>query len=247
MTEHITIDVSGAGAVAHGTSRGSDGAKLLKDQGWRWARSLGAWCLPRSYRDETVRQYVRWTTGALDTAGITYSVEGWDDRETEEEREARRIERDRELVGIHEHRAERHAAESDARYAASKAISDMIPMGQPILVGHHSERRHRRDLAKIHRDMGKSVEAQREAEHEARKAREAAARVSLAERKHEPPAIGPDDVSKGDHVRWRGQWFEVKRVNRKTVTVPHILGPLADAGYTYTLPYKELVGHTRKP
>ena len=40
--------------------------------------------------------------------------------------------------------AERH----EAAVAAEHAILDRIPMGQPIQVGHHSEGRHRRDLAR---------------------------------------------------------------------------------------------------
>lgn len=53
---------------------------------------------------------------------------------------------------------------STARYKAAKSISDYIPMGQPILVGHHSEGRHRRDLAKIDNNMRKSFEATKAAE-----------------------------------------------------------------------------------
>lgn len=37
--------------------------------------------------------------------------------------------------------------------------------GQPILVGHHSEKRHRRDLDKMHNTMHKSVEADRKSEY----------------------------------------------------------------------------------
>jgi hypothetical protein len=40
-------------------------------------------------------------------------------------------------------------AAADASYKRARALADCIPLGQPILVGHHSERRHRRDLAKI--------------------------------------------------------------------------------------------------
>jgi hypothetical protein len=35
---------------------------------------------------------------------------------------------------------------------------EMIPMGQPILVGHHSERRHRRDLERHDRNIRKAIE-----------------------------------------------------------------------------------------
>lgn len=39
--------------------------------------------------------------------------------------------------------------EADQRLATAHRISDAIPFGQPILVGHHSEGRHRRDLKRI--------------------------------------------------------------------------------------------------
>jgi len=51
-----------------------------------------------------------------------------------------------------------------AQTAASRAfdmahkIGDMIPPGQPILVGHHSEKRHRRDLGRIDSNMRKGIE-----------------------------------------------------------------------------------------
>ncbi|NLU91364.1 DUF3560 domain-containing protein [Chitinophaga sp. Ak27] len=49
--------------------------------------------------------------------------------------------------------------ESTRRYDAAREISSFIPPGQPILVGHYSEKRHRRDLAKIDNYMRKSIEA----------------------------------------------------------------------------------------
>ncbi len=61
--------------------------------------------------------------------------------------------------------------ESTNRYKAAKGIGDHIPFGQPILVGHHSEKRHRRDLERIDNNMRKSVEADRKAEHYAEKAK----------------------------------------------------------------------------
>lgn len=53
---------------------------------------------------------------------------------------------------------------SDKYYQQSHDITKNIPMGQPILVGHHSERRHRRDLDKSWNAMGKSVEFSKKAE-----------------------------------------------------------------------------------
>ena len=61
--------------------------------------------------------------------------------------------------------AEKNKALSDAAYASSRRIADMIPFGQPILVGHHSEARSRRDANRIHNYMSKSVELQKKAEY----------------------------------------------------------------------------------
>ncbi len=60
-------------------------------------------------------------------------------------------------------KAERRDAEATARLAAADAIADRIPLGQPILVGHHSERGHRADLKRIHNHMDRFVEAYGEA------------------------------------------------------------------------------------
>lgn len=53
---------------------------------------------------------------------------------------------------------------SEASFKASHAITANIPMGQPIHVGHHSEKRHRNDLEKSWNLMGKSVEMSNKAE-----------------------------------------------------------------------------------
>jgi hypothetical protein len=41
--------------------------------------------------------------------------------------------------------------EGEGHLVKARAISNGIPFGQPILVGHHSEGRHRRDVDRIHR------------------------------------------------------------------------------------------------
>ncbi|HEY5261490.1 MAG TPA: DUF3560 domain-containing protein, partial [Solirubrobacteraceae bacterium] len=74
-----------------------------------------------------------------------------------EQKKAARIERQR-------GRAEKLRSGAEAAHAQAKAIGDMIPMGQPILVGHHSQRRHERDIGKIDKAMRKGVELKREAE-----------------------------------------------------------------------------------
>lgn len=62
------------------------------------------------------------------------------------------------------------AAESQQRSQAARKIMSAIPMGQPILVGHHSEQRHRSDLNKVDNNMRKSLEAQEKANYYAGRA-----------------------------------------------------------------------------
>jgi protein-L-isoaspartate O-methyltransferase len=71
---------------------------------------------------------------------------------------------DTSLVDRAEQRAERFEDYSDSRaedaeraHAAVSAIADNIPLGQPILVGHHSEKRARKDAEKIENGMRRAV------------------------------------------------------------------------------------------
>ena len=66
--------------------------------------------------------------------------------------------------------AAKNEALSISRYETAKNIGSFIPMGQPILVGHHSEKRHRRDLAKIDNNMRASAEASEKAAYYANRA-----------------------------------------------------------------------------
>lgn len=69
-----------------------------------------------------------------------------------------------------EEAAEKAQARSDSAFGKSHQIGGMIPMGQPILVGHHSERRHRKDLERIDNSMRKGVEQAELAEELTRRA-----------------------------------------------------------------------------
>lgn len=54
--------------------------------------------------------------------------------------------------------SERRTAEAQAARNAVSAIADAIPFGQPILVGHHSERHARRDAERIQNGMRRAVQ-----------------------------------------------------------------------------------------
>lgn len=71
---------------------------------------------------------------------------------------------DTSLIDRAEVRAERFEGYSDKRgteaeraYAGVESIASGIPLGQPILVGHHSEKRARRDAERIENGMRKAV------------------------------------------------------------------------------------------
>ena len=59
--------------------------------------------------------------------------------------------------------ADKREVKADAASERVHAIADNIPFGQPILKGHHSQRRAERDQDTITRNMGKMVENSRKA------------------------------------------------------------------------------------
>jgi len=92
------------------------------------------------------------------------------------EQQERIVERAQERV----ERMEAHAEKAEHRAAAAFERADLreeksgIPLGQPILVGHHSERRHRRAIERSDNAMRKGIE-------ESDKAKYFAARAAAAE------------------------------------------------------------------
>ncbi len=67
------------------------------------------------------------------------------------------VERAEERADRFETYSENRQADADRAHKAVSAIADNIPLGQPILVGHHSEKHARRDAAKIQNGMQKAV------------------------------------------------------------------------------------------
>ena len=54
--------------------------------------------------------------------------------------------------------ADKAAANSRAAFKTADRIADAIPFGQPILVGHHSEKHARADQNRIHNAMDRGCE-----------------------------------------------------------------------------------------
>jgi hypothetical protein len=138
---------------------------ILKDAGWRFGRD--GWRVPHS-RDRVLSPHV--VRGLHDLAarlqdlgGFTVDVEVDNTPRTAQERyddaEDRADDRRTGLAAA----AARRTAGAEAAWKRSDELTDGRPPGQPILVGHHSEKSDRarldRSAAAMHRSMALSREA----------------------------------------------------------------------------------------
>lgn len=60
-------------------------------------------------------------------------------------------------------RADKNEKEAAGLHISAQQMTSVIPLGQPILVGHHSEKSDRRYRERIHNTFGKSYELQKKA------------------------------------------------------------------------------------
>ena len=255
--------------------------QIIRDAGGR--RWRGKW----SFWDDPTREL-----GELieEDNGHTYS----EYMESEKERAAARSEKMTD-------RAAKAQTKSETEYQRSNNATSGIPLGQPILVGHHSERGHRRALEKSDNAMRNSIEEHDKAEHYERRAKIAEKKASgdhsvafisrrieeaktqirsydrliqeaktvnnqtwlkrlelLKEEQQEKLTYweqelsnaggiqySPENINKGDMINYRKYgWYEVIRVNKKTVTIKGWLG--VDS-MTWKAPYAEITGHKKAP
>ena len=86
-----------------------------------------------------------------------------DEQGQKEAARARYAARQEARVARLERAAARARAEGTARVQRAEKMADIIPFGQPILIGHHSEQRDRNYRDKIHNNFGKGFELLAEA------------------------------------------------------------------------------------
>lgn len=72
-----------------------------------------------------------------------------------------------------QYRAQKASADSEQTYKRAKDMASVIPFGQPILIGHHSEKRDRNYRDKIHNTFDKSFKLQEKAAYYEQKAENA--------------------------------------------------------------------------
>jgi len=101
---------------------------------------------------------------------------------THRERREARIERLETWAAGRAHRA-------DAERQRSADLTAGIPFGQPILAGHHSERRHRSAVDRSWQALGRSVESDRIAKRHAEKAANIAGQLEASIYDDDPDAI----------------------------------------------------------
>lgn len=111
--------------------------------------------------------------------------------------------------------AEKAEARSEAAYAGTRRIADHIPLGQPILIGHHSEGRHRRDLAKIDHGMRKCVEEGKLAQHHTSRAAGLESQLETSIFSDDPDAAEALTARIADLEAQRTRWKQENAAFRK--------------------------------
>ena len=321
----MTIEITHTrreGTLIEGTTRGDGSAEILRlreygrtqRQPFRFSRNLDCWYLPHSRDHATYAPSLELLAQRLRDVGfeVTLSVDNADRRsfsEAEQDREDRADGR-AERFGGH---ADNAARNSESAWESGRAIADNIPFGQPILIGHHSERHARRDQERIDNAMRKSISERDRAQHWAGREQAAAnyersrkdpgrtlrrlgklrADLRAVEKRQRGESAkgysrNPDDpeltirhqelieeiehwqqvikdaeargfkvwskvdFKRGDFVLHRGTWYEVLRVNPKSVTIPHIHNGVGrhvvratgnrHDDWTWTVPYDDVSG-----
>ncbi|MEV3853035.1 DUF3560 domain-containing protein [Streptomyces sp. NPDC050095] len=321
----MTIEITHTrreGTLIEGTSKGDKAAEILRKreygrtqrQAFRWSRNLDCWYLPHSRDHATYTPSLELLAQRLRDAGfeVTLTIDNADRRtfgEAEQNREDRADARAERFGGY----ADNAARSSERAWKAAHAISERFEFGQPILVGHHSEPRARRDQDRMHTAMRKSIGEDDRAKHWADRQQAAANYEKLRKdpgttlrrldklradlravekwqrgesakgysRNPDDPELtirheelteeiehwqqiikdaeaegikvwSKTDFTRGDFVLYRGTWYEVLRVNPKSVTIPHIHnGPGRRVvratdnrydGWTWTAPYDDVSG-----
>ena len=168
------------GTLIEGTSKGDGAGQVLKAHGWRWGRSIGAWYVPHSRDRAPKTATIEATAGALKAAGWTVAQQIDRAARSTAEIEADKIARAQDRAAGLAAKAERRTEAAEAAY--ERHLRDMAALpegGEPVKVGHHSETRHRRDLARADASMRRQIEATeeaREAQDRAQAASQATAR-----------------------------------------------------------------------
>jgi len=141
-----------------------------------------------------------------------------------EERRENRIERYQEL-------AEKHEINSDNLHSRAESMASVIPFGQPILVGHHSEGRDRNYRARITNTFKKSFQEQEKANYYKEKAATAASNTAIFSDDPEAVTLLKEKIA-GLERNQEAMKIGNKIINRKSGTVEEKIVELIAAGFS---------------
>jgi hypothetical protein len=162
-TNDSTIEIThtaAEGTLVHGTTRGDGTNTILKASGFRWFRTLGVWGIAGS-RDRQPNQYkIDRAAAALRAAGHAVTIHIDDTHRPTADAETDRAERQAQRAEALAAKADRKAAAADAAWdAEQRAVDALPPGGEPIKIGHHSERRHRNAITRAHAATRRAIDA----------------------------------------------------------------------------------------
>jgi hypothetical protein len=174
------------GTLLDGTTRGDGTAPLLKEHRWRWSGNLGCWYVPQS-RDRPPRTAVITATAtALEQAGFTVTTDIDASSRPAEQVEADRAARQQGRVDALTDKAARRSAIATAAEEKATALAGRLPLGQPILIGHHSEGAMRRHFDRVDSSTRAYIQADEDARATAARAETASHTTEL---RHSPRTV----------------------------------------------------------
>ncbi|MFE5847919.1 DUF3560 domain-containing protein [Streptomyces niveus] len=275
----ITITHTRAeGTILSGSRKGDGVFEIVRGHGFWFSRNVTGLFLKHSRDKEADRWRINRAADALREVGHEVTIEiNEEERRSFSEIEADREDRAEDRADRFGDRAGRAVASADARRATADQISKRFEFGQPILLGHHSQRRAERDAERIDTNMRKSFEDRDRAGYWANRA---TASENYAEHRKDPHRTlrrlerlgadlrkqerhyaeavekghgsadrharlirdykeeiehwegivqkakdegvkiwGPDDFAPGDFVLYSRSWYQVARVNPKTLSI----------------------------
>lgn len=166
----LNLLIDGNEVTLTGTVKGNPTHQALTPRPWVWSRRAAAYVLPRNLLPRTRHDHIQQLRRAAEAAHVTLEVEDTQREMTETERRQDRDERLAVRAERHSTSAQTAAARAQVAEEASARIT--YPLGQPILIGHHSEGRHRRDLARKDRYERTAITQTRHAHERERLARQ---------------------------------------------------------------------------
>lgn len=220
----MTIEITHTahdGTLVSGTSRGDGTNTILKAAGFRWFPSISVWGIAGS-RDRQPNTYkIQRAADTLREAGHTVTVTIDSTHRPTEEAEADRADRQAARADALAATADRAARAAASAWEADQRAHDALPPGgEPIKIGHHSERRHRNAIARANRATRTALDSTTHAQTASARAATAA---SASEHRHNPVTV-KNRINKleADQRRDQRTIDGYRRVVARTETVEYV-------------------------